>query len=104
MTLFILHVHTSAPLVKINSTFLKHKVGPRQPASPVHRARYSTNWDGKVDPARKFNCTTAADASAHILIFICITQQIADLFKFFIKHCFINHALESSISSYMYFI
>ena len=30
------------------------------PACPVHRARYSTNWTGKVDPARKFKCNTAA--------------------------------------------
>ena len=30
------------------------------PASPVHRARNSTNWDRKGDPARKFKCTTAA--------------------------------------------
>ena len=39
--------HTSAPLVKVNSTYLKHKVNLVAPASPVLRARYSTNWDRK---------------------------------------------------------
>ena len=52
------------PLVKVNGTYMKHKVWLRQPivalASPVHRARYSTIWDRKRDPARKFKCTTAA--------------------------------------------
>ena len=45
--------HTSAPLVKVNSTYMKHKVWPCQPCctdSSVHRARYSTNWDRKGWP------------------------------------------------------
>ena len=35
------------------------------PASAVHRARYRT---GKVDPARKFKCTTAAREESGIYI------------------------------------
>ena len=42
---------TSALSVKVNSSY---KV------SPVHRGRYSTNWDRKVDPARKFKYTLVA--------------------------------------------
>ena len=41
---------TSAPLVKVNSTYMKHKVNLVAPASPVHRVRYSTNWDRKGWP------------------------------------------------------
>ena len=40
----------SAPLVKVNSTYMKHwsdRVNLVAPASPVHRVRYSTNWDRK---------------------------------------------------------
>ena len=54
---------TSASLVKINSTYKKHKAWPRQPcctASPVHRAGTVQTGTGKVYPARKFICTTAA--------------------------------------------
>ena len=52
---------TSAPLVKVNSTYIKHwsdRVNIVAPASPVDRARYS--WTGKVDLTRKFKCATAA--------------------------------------------
>ena len=39
---------TSAPLVKVNSTYIKHKVWPRQPC--CSSVRYSTNWDWKGWP------------------------------------------------------
>ena len=42
-----------APLVKVNSTYMKHEVWSINlvaPASPVHRTRYSTNWDRKGWP------------------------------------------------------
>ena len=60
---------TSAPLVKVNSTYMKHKsdrVNRVAPAySPVDcllcQCLYGTvqTGSGKVDPARKFKCTTA---------------------------------------------
>ena len=44
---------TSAPLVKVNSTkwsITSDRFNLVAPASPVHRARYSTNWDRKDWP------------------------------------------------------
>jgi len=43
----------SAPLVKVNSTYMKHMSDPVNlvaPTSHVYRARYSTNWDRKGRP------------------------------------------------------
>ena len=37
------------------------------PVSPVHGARYSTNWD-RIDPARKFKWTTAARGKFFITV------------------------------------
>jgi len=48
-----IQARTSAPLVKVNSTYMKLKsdrVNLVASASPVHRARYSTNWDRKGCP------------------------------------------------------
>ena len=48
-----IQARTSAPLVKVNSTYMKLKsdrVNLVASASPGHRARYSTNWDRKGCP------------------------------------------------------
>ena len=44
------------------------------PASPVHRDRYSTTGTEKVDPARKFKCTTAARVHSTM----CITKKFGE--------------------------
>ena len=62
-------LRTPDPLVKVNSTL------SLSASTLLHRlvllsvcfiypmsGRYSTNWDRKVDPARKFKCTTATRA------------------------------------------
>ena len=49
----------SAPVVKVNSTYMKHKVWPHQPCCTIELGTVQTGT-GKVDPAQKFKCTTAA--------------------------------------------
>ena len=61
----------SAPLVKVNSTYMKHKVQMRQPcctgqSCPQSQVQYKLGT-GKVDPARKFKCTRLPMTSSHIV-------------------------------------
>ena len=56
---------TSAPLVKVKSTHMKHKVWPRQPcwlSALLTQCPYGTvqTGTGKVDSTPKLKCTTAA--------------------------------------------
>ena len=61
-TVEIISTRTSAPLVKVNSAYMKHKVA----STLLHRLVLSIELgtvqtgNGKADPAQKFKCTTAA--------------------------------------------
>ena len=65
-----MHLRTSAPLDKVNSTYMKHKVWPRQPCCTGYTCWLSSLLTqcphgtvqigtGKVDPARKLKWTTS---------------------------------------------
>ena len=56
---------TTASLVKVNSTYIKHKVCVNlvAQASPAIELGTVQTATGKVEPARKFKCTMAARAS-----------------------------------------
>ena len=68
-----------APLVKVNSAYMKHKVWPRQPccigwscwlSSLLTQCPCGTGQTGtgKVDPALKLKCTPAAHDKAVVLL------------------------------------
>ena len=84
---------TSAPMVKVNTTVRKHKVWPRQPCCTGWSYRVSAlliqslgdaaqTGTGKVDPARKFKCTTATRVmkpfhSPQSIIFTILKQRLS---------------------------
>ena len=61
--LYLPSAHTSAPLLKVNLTYVKHQVLSKE---------LGTSWvqagTGQADPAQKFKCTTAARVTININI------------------------------------
>ena len=72
----------SAPLEKVNSTYMKHKIWPRHlvaPTSPVHRARYSTHWDWKGWPGSEIQLYYGLNVNPlYFRLLICGNDTVAN--------------------------